>query len=188
MADVVNSLSEIAEIERAHALGAPTLGRAAAALIARWQLSLHDDETFLRLAFLSWFSEHEPAWLTGLEQSLPRVDSLIAEYGGAEALSPEARFTLAMLWSVFPPLGADEDEYRERAIAWAERAALESPDSRLFREWRYFLHEADDTEGARVYIDQELHARYSGRGALGEYVVHMLRTRLRPGQGPSVAS
>jgi hypothetical protein len=64
--DVILSIAEITEIERAYALGAPTLGRAAAGLLARWQMPLRDIETFLRLAFLSWYRQNEPAWLTGL--------------------------------------------------------------------------------------------------------------------------
>lgn len=181
MSNTVYSLAEVTELERAYALGAPTLGRAAAALLERWRLPLRDDETFLRLAFLSWYQQNEPDWLTGLEDhTLPAVDTLIGERGGEETLSSEARFTLAYLWAFRPPLGADDDEYRETALLWGAGAAAEEPTSVLFREWRFFLDEADDTLGARTYVERELHARYAGRGALGAYMVHMLSARLRP--------
>jgi hypothetical protein len=187
VSNVVHSLAEITELERAYAIGAPTLGRAAAALLARWRLPLRDDETFLRLAFLSWYSEHEPDWLTGLDHTLPPVDVLVAERGGEETLTPEMRFTLAVLWSVFPPLAGGEAEYRERALAWAERAAAEESTSRIFREWRLLLGETQDSAGARTYVERELHARYAGRGALGDYLVHIISARLRPDGPPHPA-
>ncbi|MDT9081685.1 hypothetical protein RSW80_27025, partial [Escherichia coli] len=59
--------------------------------------------------------------------------------------------------------------------------------SRLFREWRYLLGEADDTLGARTHVEAEIHARYAGRGALGSYMSHTLRARLRPDEHPRAA-
>ena len=177
----VRSLAEITELERAYALGAPTLGRAAAALVARWRWPLRDAETFLRLAFLAWYQEHEPGWLTGLDAPLPDVDALIADVGGEGALGAEARFTLAVLWSVFPPLGADEAAYAGRARAWAAAAADAEPASRLFAAWSFVVGDGEDMAGARMYVETEVHARYAGRGAMGDYLVHTLSSRLRPG-------
>ena len=179
----VLSLADITDLERAYALGAPTLGLAAAALLARWQLPLRDEETFLRLAFLSWYREHEPEWLTGLEAPLPAVEALVEDRGGENRLQPEARFTIAVLWDLFPPLGADDTAVRQRARSWAEQAAVVEPTSRLFSEWRYILREVEDTSGPRVYIEPEIQARYAGRGAMGAYLAHTLMARLRPG-GP----
>lgn len=86
MSERVLALAEITELERAYALGAPSLGRAAAALLARWRLPLRDEETFLRLAFLMSYREHEPEWLTGLTVELPPLAQVIAEHGGEDAL------------------------------------------------------------------------------------------------------
>lgn len=171
-------------MEAAYRQGVPSLGHAAAALLARWRLPLRDGETFLRLAFLAWYQEHEPAFLTGLEAALPSVDDLVAERGGDDALTAEESFTLAILWSVSPPMGADETVCRERARRLAASAAAGEPTSRLFREWRFLLGEADDTARPRIYVEPEVHARFHGRGAMGDYVVHTLTRRLRDGRHP----
>lgn len=139
MREKVLSLSEITGIERAYDHGVPTLGRAASALLARWRLPLRDDETFLRLAFLCWYAEHEPGWRTGLESEFPGVDDLVAERGGEEVLSAEALFTLAVLWHLFPSLGGDDAAYQARAAVLGEGAAAREPASRIFREWRFFF-------------------------------------------------
>ncbi len=183
MTERVLSLAEIAEIERAYKHGAPTLGHAASGLLRRWRFPLRDSETFLRLVFLAWYSEHEPTWLTGLgEPELPSVDQLIVEHGGEESLPGEALFTLAVLWHLFPPLGADEEAYRRRAQAFGERSASLESGSPLFHEWRFFLDDAEDTERPRIYVEPELHARYHGRGAMGEYLEHTLLSTLRQGR------
>jgi hypothetical protein len=187
VSDRVLALAEITELERAYALGAPTLGRAAAALLARWRLPLRDEETFLRLAFLVWYRENEPAWLTGLDAELPSLAQLVTERGGADALSAEALFTLGLLLEFRPPLGADEDAARRQARAWLAQASAREPASRLFGEWRYLVGDTDGLVGARVYAEAEVHARYAGRGELGAYLVHTLRTRLRP-EGPAPAT
>ena len=189
MRDTTLSLADITAIERACSLGAPTLGRAAEALLARWRWPLRDGETFIRLAFLAWYAEHEPPFLTGLETPLPSVDALVAERGREAALEPEARFTLALLWNVFPPLGADEDAYRARARRWAQQAAEAEPKSRLFREWRYAFGEVPTPDGSRRYLEEEARARYEGRGALGDYVLgHLLRSPGGAGKPESAAT
>lgn len=176
--DKLLSLAEISEVERAYDHGVPALGRAASALLARWRLPLRDDETFLRLAFLCWYAEHEPGWLTGLEDELPGVNDLISERGGEEALSGEALFTLAILWHLSPPLHMSEAAYREKAGAFARRAAEREPTSRVFREWRFFFGEEAETDGPQIYVRPEVHARYHGRGAMGDYMAHTLSARL----------
>ena len=185
MREEVQSVAEIGEIERAYQHGVPVLGHAASAWLRRWRLPLRDQETFLRLAFLCWYREHEPWHLTGLEAELPTVDELIADAGGEGALSGDALFALAILWHLFAPLGADEAAYQERARALARQASALEPESRLFREWPYFLEEAPDTTAPRLYIRPELHARYHGRGAMGDYLVHILLSRLSPNVPPS---
>ncbi len=187
MGEIIRSVAEIGEIERAYHQGAPTLGHAASELLRRWRFPLRDEETFLRLAFLCWFREHEPRWLTGLEEELPSVDELISDLGGDDALPVDALFAIAILWHLFPPLGDDEAAYQKRAAALAERATTLEPGSRLFREWRYFLGEAAETTAPKIYIKPEIHARYHGRGAMGDYMVHTLIRRLWP-DAPSPAA
>lgn len=182
---MIRPLAEIADIERTYDRGVPSLGHAKSELLARWHFPLRDYETFLRLAFLSWYSEQEPAWLTGLESARPDIDGLITDCGGEHALTAEALFTLAFLWNLGPPIRSDEMGCRTRAKAFAERAGVSEPESRLFREWRFFLREADDTVEPRIYIEPEVHARYYGRGALGDYMEHMLMARLREGRFPN---
>jgi hypothetical protein len=175
--DVILSIAEITEIERAYALGAPTLGRAAAGLLARWQMPLRDIETFLRLAFLSWYRQNEPAWLTGLEEELPTVEQLVEQFGGEAALNAEARFVLGWPIAYSVSLGDDVDRQPQAAREWVTQAAQLDPQSRVFREWRYWLRDTEETLGARTHIELELHARFAGRGALGSYIEHMLRAR-----------
>jgi hypothetical protein len=53
------------------------------------------------------------------------------------------------------------------------RAAEREPTSRVFREWRSLAGDTGGPPGARVYAEPDVHARYAGRGAPGEYLVHM---------------
>ena len=85
----MKSIAEIDILERAHNLGAKTLGDAADSLLLRWQSGLRDNETFIRLAFLCWYSRSEPNWYNGLSDILPSVDKLINELGGISIVSAE---------------------------------------------------------------------------------------------------
>ena len=180
LAAKILSLAEIADLERGYELGAPTLGVAAVGLLGRWELPLRDAETFIRLAFLEWYQKNEPPHLTGLTPHLPDVESLLDQFGGEAMLRPEDRFTLAVLWNVFPPRYREPDAYRERCRSLAIAAANAEPASRLFAEWPFFFGDEPDIRGPRNYIEIELHARYRGRGELGRYLIHTLGTSLRP--------
>ena len=151
MRERIRSVAEIENIERAYRQGVPALGHPASEWLRRWRLPLRDHETFLRLAFLCWYREHEPTWLTGLDAELPGVDALIAKAGGEAALPGEALFALAILWNLFAPLEADEAEYQERARTFAQRASTLEPQSHLFREWHHILGEAAETIKPRIY-------------------------------------
>lgn len=183
----VCSITEIGEIEAAYRQGVPALGHAAAELLRRWRFPLRDHETFLRLAFLAWYREHEPEWLTGLEADLPGVEDLITERGGESSLTPEELFTLAVLWDLFPSAGMSDESARVKAHSFAKRAAESEPTSPLFRDWRFFLGEAEDTTGPRIYIEPEVHARFHRRGAMGEYLEHTLVSQLRRDRRPATS-
>ena len=77
----MRSLSEIGVLESAYERGAKSLGTAAEALRERWVAGLRDQETFIRFAFLCWYSRSEPGCLTGLDTAgpLPAVDDLYRE-------------------------------------------------------------------------------------------------------------
>jgi hypothetical protein len=79
-----------------------------------------------------------------------------------------------------PPRKGNAAAARSEARAWLMRAAEREPISRVFREPRFLVGDTGGATGARVYAEAEVHARYAGRGALGEYLVHRLRARLRP--------
>jgi hypothetical protein len=87
-----------------------------------------------------------------------------------------------VLWDLLPPLGSDETAVRRRARSRAEQAAAAEPTIRLFREWRFVSGEVEDTIGPRVYIEPEIHARYTGRGEMGAYLAHTFLVRLWPGR------
>lgn len=184
MREKLPALTEIGEIEAAYRQGVPSLGHAAAALLLRWRFPLRDSETFLRLVFLAWYRQNEPDWLTGLESELPGVTELITERGGEVSLTPEELFTIANLWAMGPDWSMDEERSRLIARTFALRAAELEPTSRLFRDWRFFLGEAEDTTSPRIYIEPEVHARYHGRGAMGEYLSHILFSALRRERHP----
>ena len=99
-------------------------------------------------------------------------------------LSPEACFTLAVLWNVGPPHEVRGAAHASGSPVSARGLRRRSRQSRLFAEWRFFLDEAEAPSGARLYLEREIHARYAGRGALGEYVSHILWARLRPAGTP----
>jgi hypothetical protein len=184
----VLSLAEIAELERAAALGAPAYGAALAALRARWRVPLRDAETATRLLFLIHAGHTEQPQHTGLDPgTLPSAERVLGEAGGEAALPADALFGLGLLlaWQAWP-FGEDA-AWTATARRWVALAAAREPESRLFREWRFFLREAADTAGPRIYVAPEVHARYHGRGAFGARMVQLLAGVLwreaAPGRG-----
>ncbi len=167
------SLSEISVLESAYALGAPTLGLAGKALLSRWNNGLRDEETHIRLMFLSWYSMARPREFTGLgDVDLPSTDALIAAFGGEEKLGAEALFMLAILTFMPDCLGNEKKYEGQRERLYAAAAARE-PDSPLFRNWQVFCDSGAALRDPLIHIRPELRARFFGRGAMGEYVLHM---------------
>ena len=195
VADRILSLAEITALEDAAPLGgaglaAPAFAAVLAALRARWRLPLRDAETAARLLFYVHEGHtQQPQYRGVAAEDLPRAAEVLAEAGGEAALPADALFGLALLldWQAWP--FGDEAEWAPAARRWAAAAAAREPESRLFREWPFFLGEAADTAGPRAYVAPEAHARYHGRGAFGGRVLHLVTAALFPprGAGPAGA-
>lgn len=114
----MKSIAEIDILEQAHIIGAPTLGVAAAELCKRWMAGLRDNETFIRLAFLSWYSLSEPNWYNGLPESgeLPSVDELVNDLGGMQNILPESKVVLARLAIGYAWAFRDEEKWSSLAM------------------------------------------------------------------------
>lgn len=184
MQDKILSIHEINEIERGYSHGAPTLGFAGNALLQRWQFGLRDEETLVRLIFVLWYSMTEPLFLTGLDKFRGddlSVDGLIEDYGGAARLSGESRFIFALLGHGGYAYGlGKESEWQERSRRFFADAVEMQPHSLLFADWMFLIGEAEDTKNLKTKIEKEIHARFNGRGYMGEYLTHMLSGMLRP--------
>ena len=169
------SLSEINEIEQANKHGVPSLGLAAEELLHRWRNNLKDEETCVRLIFLRWYSCSEPIWLTGLDKEIPSVETIIGEFGGENSLSAETLFIVGFLGSsLYAFCFGEESVWQEKCKCFLKRAAELEPNSQLFTDWTYFVSESSSTKNLRTKIKSEIHARFNGRGALGEYMEHIL--------------
>ena len=182
MAERILSLAEITALESVQPLGAPVFATVLDALVARWRLPLRDPETATRLLFYIHDGHTTQSQYTRVEPTdLPRAERILAEAGGADALPADALFALGLLleWQGWP--FGDDETWTATGRRWVETAATREPESRLFREWRYFLGEAADTIGPKVYVAPEVHARYHGRGEFGARMVHLLTTTLWPG-------
>jgi hypothetical protein len=183
LAERILSLAEITELEHAGTLGASVFAAVVGALLARWRLPLRDAETATRLLFYVHEAHTTESQYTGLvPAAVPDAERVLAEAGGEAALPADALFGLALLlaWQAWP--FGDDAVWTATGRRWAELAAAREPESRLFHEWRFFLGEAADTTGPKVYIAPEVHARYHGRGAFGARMVHLLSTTLWPGR------
>ena len=180
----VLSLAEITTLEDAGALSAPVFAPVLRALVARWRLPLRDAETATRLLFYVHEGHTTQPQYTGVAPAdLPGAVEVLAEAGGEAALPADALFGLGLLlawqaWQAWP--FGDEAAWAATARRWVEAAAAREPQSRLFREWRFFLGEAPDTAGPKAYVAPEVHARYHGRGAFGGRMVHLLTSTLWP--------
>lgn len=173
------SLAEINEIERAYKHGVPSLGLAAEEFLHRWRNNLKDEETFVRLIFLRWYSCSEPGWLTGLNKEIPSVETIIAEFGGENSLKAETLFILGVLGgNTFAFCFGEESVWRAKCRGFLKRATELEPTSSLFADWAYFVDESSSTKNLKTKINPEIHARFNGRGALGDYMEHILTITL----------
>ena len=172
------SLSEISIIEQADQLGAKALGTAYDALERRWEYGLTDNETFIRLLFLKWYSISEPNWYNGLpeQKELSSVEAFIYQRGDMLLFPPENQFVIAVLSHSFPWCFGDEKKWQEYSINLFKN--VETSKSLVFSNWQYLLDHTKEVNGLRKNIKPELHARFYGRGEMGRYLLHVLGSKL----------
>lgn len=184
MQNNILSVQEINEIERGYSHGAPTLGFAANALLQRWQFGLKDEETLIRLIFLLWYRMTEPSLFTGLDKFRSEdisVESLLSDFGNENRLSGETRFIVAVLGHGAYAFGlGNEVEWRTKSRRYFANAANLEPQSFLFADWTYLIEESKDTRNLKTSIEKEIHARFAGRGYMGDYLEHVLSGMIRP--------
>jgi hypothetical protein len=181
VAERILSLAEITALELAGPLGAPVFASVLRALLARWRLPLRDRETATRLLFYVHEGHTmQPQHTHVAPADLPIAERILAEAGGEDALPADALFGLGLLLEWQPWPFGDAATWTATGRRWVEAAAAREPESRLFREWRFFLGEASDTAGPKVHVAPEIHARYHGRGEFGARMVHVLTTTLWP--------
>lgn len=181
MADRVLSLEEITAIEAEYAEkpSKPSLGYAATALFLRWKVGERDQETAIRLMFMRWYACAEPAFLTRLnDDELPTIEQLISDLGGEASLWPEALFLLGFWAGLFPWCLGNESHWTSNTQKLAKRAADLAPGCHIFRNWSFFFHVAPNVDIETQQIKHEIEHSYKDRGALGEYMTHMLVSRL----------
>jgi len=167
------SLSEISVIEEADSLGCKGLGVALDKLLERWNHGLRDEETFIRIVFLKWYSISEPNWYNGLPDSLTvSLESFIEQKIVISALTNEEKFIVGILSYNFAWCFGDETKWKKEA----NRLLLEasSDDSSVFKNWKYLIGISNEVHGLRKNINPELHARFNGRGEMGRYLLHIL--------------
>lgn len=150
----MTSLDAIAEIENRNSapLCLPSLGEAFGLLSERWAAGEQDRETALRLMFLSWYSQAEPPYLTGLSGDLdtPSVfGDAFASLGGAQSTDPEICFVVGTMTTLFPWSLGDQVYWESMGRQLLVRAAGLAPDG----------------------VNPDV---FLGRGAYGAYFRHML--------------
>ena len=176
----MHSIAEIDILEQAHGVGAPSLGVAAFKLMERWNSGLKDNETFIRLSFLCWYSLSEPTWYNGLPMSteLPKIDNLINDLGGIKEIKPESKFILAALATGYPWCLGDENKWSNLATSLPVEAAHAEPSSFVFKNWQYVLGLTKERNDLKIKIKEEFHARFHGRGYMGIYLCSIFGGKL----------
>jgi hypothetical protein len=150
---MVPELDEITAVENDYALpsGKPRLGDAFALLKARWQAGRRDLETGLRLMFLAWYACTEPPFLTGLptQEDTGRVfREVFAHFGGTASTEPELHYAVGLMCDLFPWCCGNEDEWSAVGVECKNAAQRLKPEG---------------------YPPEH----FEGRGAYGDYFVHM---------------
>ena len=168
------SLSEISVIEEADSLGVQGLGVALDKLLERWDHGLRDDETFIRIVFLKWYSITEPTWYNGLpnDSSAESLADFIEKRINSSYLTSEAKFIIGILSGNFPWAFGDEIKWKEQSNKFL--LEVESQESLVFKNWKYLKGQSKEANDLKKDIYKELHARFKGRGAMGSYLLHIL--------------
>lgn len=174
------SASEINQIEQTYQLGVPCLGQAFRHWLYRWEMRVRDQETALRLVFLGWYRDcGKWEMVSGdLDVRTPEIEAFIEEYGGLAAMDAESLFVIGFLADMSPWAMGDETKWEAQAGKVLARAAEKEPGSALFADWPFFVYEADEIRAARQALQQEIHARFHGRGEMGRFMEKALTARL----------
>lgn len=163
----ISSLAEIGVLGAAYEQGATSLGTAKSALKARWSANLRDNETLIRLLFLSWYPCSEPGNLTGLRQyEKNEFENLLSDAGGPSSLEAESQFILGVLSDSdsFPFCCGAEDKWSKLSGDLFKAAVEQAPHSLVFRNWEYLMNKREEPTDPRIHIRPELYARFHGRG------------------------
>lgn len=178
----LRSMAEVHALERAAALGAPVLGEVVRALCDRWAAGLRDEDCLLHLVVAEHLGRVRPTWHAGPLPEPQPIPAMVEELGGVETLTAETCFALAWIAHFDDAVFGDCTDDALTAKSLAARAARLAPRSRLFAMWRFFLGERDEAEQVhrlRRVLLHEIHARFSGRGALGTLIDPPLRKAVR---------
>ncbi|NHZ96536.1 hypothetical protein [Massilia sp. CCM 8734] len=154
---ILPTIAFINEVEDCYAMpgGSRSLGTALQMLQTRWAANCRDRETALRLAFLAWYTEAEPTFLTGLPENqtmIPVFEAAAAALGGADCIDPEACCVIGMMAELCPYFCGDEQYWLTTGKLLSARARTLLPHG-LAR------------------------AVFAGRGAYGQYFAHMTAAR-----------
>ena len=169
------SLSQITQIEEADALGAKSLGVALDQLMLRWSSGLKDDETFIRVLFLKWYSLCEPNWYNGLPESQEiSIEKFISEKGELSSFQLEHKFIIGVLSNSFPWCFGKEEKWKNISEELLIEVQKTGAFSAVFSNLYYLLGNTKEVNGLRKNIMPELKARFHGRGEMGNYLIHIL--------------
>ncbi|MEO6688682.1 MAG: hypothetical protein ABIS07_13830 [Dokdonella sp.] len=129
----MTSLEEITAVENRYVCAGrlPSSGEALDLILARWQVGGRDRETALRLMFLSWYSQTEPPYLTGLSGDLDTkilFGEAFKALGGAQTNDPEVCFAVGTMATVFPQSLGVESQWQVVGQRLLARAAALAPE------------------------------------------------------------
>lgn len=144
------SIEEIDQLERNNT---NDLSEVLSLLMARWQAGARDEETAIRLLFLCWYSIVEPPFLTGLPDYSSFFAEIFEQAGGEDQATPLVLLAVALMAEMFPWAVGDEVEWTEQAERLESKAKMLLPD----------MGETN----------------FSGFGAAGRYLCHVLKERKR---------
>jgi len=109
------------------------------------------------------------------------VDGLIRDFGGEIRSSGETRFIVAVLGHGSYAYGlGSEAEWQEKSRRFFAAAAEMESHSFLLSDWMFLIGESKDSKNLKTKIEREIHARFNGRGYMGEYLAHVLSGIVRP--------
>ena len=141
----------------------------------RWSSGLKDDETFIRLLFLKWYSLCEPNWYNGLPETQEiSIEEFIAEKGELYSFQLEHKFIIGVLANSFPWCFGEEKKWKNISEELLSEIQKTGVFSSVFSNSNYLLGRTKEVNGLRKNISTELNARFHGRGQMGNYLIQIL--------------